>query len=221
MLRLRSLSLRVVHKQTAASSSTSPASTGQHWLTTGSPSPMWTNPPRRSTQAPSFNVSMGHVWAVPGGGGHGVPLGGLVTGGTVTGGTVIGGTVTGGRVTGGFTMGGSTTGGRVTGGFTIGGRVTGGFTIGGRVTGGLMGGTVTGGNVIGGLTVGGVMGCLGFFTFGGLVILGGLGFLGVLCFGGLPPPQYPQPRMGVTEEMKSMQMSKRAEILEDSIFMGL
>jgi hypothetical protein len=72
------------------------------------------------------------------------------------------------------------------------------------------------------------MGCLGFFVLGGLMgclgffILGGFGSLGV-CFGGgqLPPPQYPQPRMGVAEETNSMQMNKRAEILEDSIFLGL
>jgi len=135
------LILRVVHKQTAASSSTSPVRTGQHWFTTGSPRPMCTSPPRRSTQAPSFSVSIGHVSLGDGGGGHGFPFGGfVVTGGTVIGGTVTGGSVTGGSVTGGFTIGGTGSGGRVTGGFTI-------------------GGTGSGGSVIGAL---GVLGCLFF-----------------------------------------------------------
>ncbi|CAN6564087.1 unnamed protein product [Malus baccata var. baccata] len=229
MLRLRSLILRVVQRHTAASSSTSPCSTGQHSFTTGSPCPTWTNPPRRSTQAPSFNVSMGHVF--PGGGGHGVPglggfvaggppmtggiipggiiggrvtgglMGGIVTGGIVTGGFTMGG-ITGGRVTGGL-MGGIVTGGIVTGGFTMGGIVTGGFTMGGImggiVTGGLMGGIVTGGLTMGGIVTGG-------FTMGGTVT-------GGLCFG---LPQVPQPRIGEAEEMKSKQMRKRAWSLLDS-----
>ena len=115
MLRLRSLIFRVVQRHTAASSSASPCSTGQHSFTAGSPSPMWTNPPRRSTQAPSFNVSMGHVsleagLGFPGGGGHGVPgLGGFVTGGLTMGGIVTGGLTMGGTVTGGtLTPGGLT-----------------------------------------------------------------------------------------------------------------
>ena len=132
MLRLRSLSLRVVQRHTAASSSTSPWSTGQHWLAAGSPTPTWTNPPSRSTQAPSLRVSMGHV-ACAGdlGGGHGVfppfpgvvgglSTGGIIPGGFTMGGTVMGGTVTGGTVTGGLTMGGTEMGGRVTGGLTTG-----------------------------------------------------------------------------------------------------
>ncbi|EOY31170.1 Uncharacterized protein TCM_047111, partial [Theobroma cacao] len=189
MLRLRSLSLRVVHRQTAASSSTSPERTGQHSFTTGSPITMCTNPPRRSTQAPSFSVSIGQV-AVAGGGGQDFPLGGVVIGGTVTGGRLMGGFtiggINGGRLIGGFTTGGSVTGGTVTGGFTI-------------------GGTVTGGKLIGGLTMGGmVMGPLGDFP------------LGFLCFGG-GLPQVPQPRIGVAAEMKSMQMRSRAEILVLSI----
>ncbi|CAI9787383.1 unnamed protein product [Fraxinus pennsylvanica] len=148
---------------------------------------MCTSPPSKSTQAPSFNVLIGHVAggaAAGGGGGQGVPfpLGGLSTGGTVTGGVTIGG-----RVTGGLTIGG-----RITGGLTIGGRVTGGLFIGGRITGGL----TFGGRVPGGLTLG--------------------GFLGFLCFGG-GLEQYPQPRMGVAEEIKSMEIKRKAVILEDSM----
>lgn len=108
----------VVHKHTAASISTRPCSSGQHWFTTGSPSPMWTSPPSKSTHAPSFNVSIGHV-AGPAGvgtwpGGHGTLEGGpTMTGGfPMTGGTVTGGfPMTGGMVTGGFPM----TGGRMMG----------------------------------------------------------------------------------------------------------
>lgn len=75
MLRLRTLSLRVVHKHTAASSSTSPASTGQHSFAAGSPSPMCTSPPRRSTHAPSLRASIGQVSAGGGGGGQGLTAG--------------------------------------------------------------------------------------------------------------------------------------------------
>jgi hypothetical protein len=145
-------------------------------------------------------------------------IGGRVTGGRVTGG-LIGGRVTGGRVTGGF-IGGRMTGGRVIGGFTMGGRVIGGFTIGGSV----IGGFTIGGRVIGGFTIGGRV--TGGFTIGGRVtggLMGGriMGPLGVLplglCFlGGFP--QYPHPRIGVTEEMKSMEMRRRAVNLEESIF---
>ena len=128
-----------MHKQTAASISTSPWSTGQHSFTAGSPSPMCTNPPNRSTQAPSFSVSMGHV-SVIGGDGQGFPEGGFpVTGGSVTGGfPITGGSVTGGTVTGGFPI----IGGSVTGGFTMGGRVIGGVMTGGRVMGPLGGFTL-------------------------------------------------------------------------------
>ena len=94
-------------------------------------------------------------------------------------------------------MGGVSTGGTVTGGTVTGGRVIGGFTIGGRV----IGGFTTGGRVIGGFTVG---------------LFGPLG----LCFeGGLP--QEPQPKMGVAEEIKSMEMKRRALNIEDSILLFL
>ncbi|GER51606.1 tRNA-splicing ligase RtcB homolog [Striga asiatica] len=86
------LSLRVVHKQAAASNSTSPDSIGQHLFTAG---PMWTSPPSRSTHAPNFRVSMGQP---PLAGGS---LGTVVTGGlgfTVTGGTGNLGTTTGEQV---------------------------------------------------------------------------------------------------------------------------
>ncbi|KAK3039997.1 hypothetical protein RJ639_027187 [Escallonia herrerae] len=205
------LSLRVVHKQTAASSSKSPPIMGQHSFAAGSPNPTCTNPPRRSTQAPSFSVSMGHVATFAGGGGQGFP-GVPVDGGLRMGGSVTGGRVTGGRVTGGFMIGGRT-GGRVIGGFTIGGRTTGGFTIGGRTT----GGRVTGGFTMGGRTTGGRV--IGGFTIGGRT-MGPLGVLGFLCLGwGLE--QVGQPRMGVTEEMKSMEMRRRAESLEGSISRAL
>ncbi|KAF1864599.1 hypothetical protein Lal_00039228 [Lupinus albus] len=52
---------RVVQRHTAASSSTSPCNKGQHLFTLGFPMPICTNWPRRSTQAPNFSVSMGHV----------------------------------------------------------------------------------------------------------------------------------------------------------------
>jgi hypothetical protein len=56
---------------------------------------------------------------------------------------------------------------------------------------------------------------------GGRVIgpFGGCPMGGDLCFGG-GLPQYGQPRMGVAEEMKSMEMRKKAYILEESIFLG-
>ncbi|RCV22206.1 hypothetical protein SETIT_4G202300v2 [Setaria italica] len=184
----------VVQRHTAASSSTSPSSTGQHLFTTGSPSPTCTRPPSRSTHAPSFSESAGQVGddgvvgVEGGGGGHGVtggPVtggvvdGGPVIGGTVTGGPVIGGTVTGGPVIGGYVTGGPTTGG-VVGGPVTGGRVTGGPTTGGRVTGGATtGGRVTG--PLGGPTTGGREGPLGGLGFLGLVLGGcdGLGALGL------------------------------------------
>lgn len=61
MLRLRSLSLIVVHRQIAASSSSNPCNTGQHICSTGFPIPICTKPPRTSRQSPSFNASIGHV----------------------------------------------------------------------------------------------------------------------------------------------------------------
>jgi hypothetical protein len=107
----------VVQRQTAASSSTSPSSTGQHLFTTGSPSPTCTSPPSRSTHAPIFRESAGHVadeggvGVAGGGGGHGTllpPPGGYVPGGgMVEGGPVVGG----GYVTGGWMIGGGVVGG--------------------------------------------------------------------------------------------------------------
>ncbi|KAL4571449.1 hypothetical protein LXL04_018209 [Taraxacum kok-saghyz] len=60
-LRFKRLTFRVVHTQTAASSSAYPPITAQHLFSLGSPNPMSTNPPRRSTQALNFRVSIGHV----------------------------------------------------------------------------------------------------------------------------------------------------------------
>lgn len=106
MLMLRSLALMVVQRQMAASKSTSPWSTGQHVALALLPIPMCTRPPRTSTHAPSFKVSMGHVSCAlggdgDGGGGHGVSVGGGF-GVTVGGG---GGTTTGGfGVEGGLGM---------------------------------------------------------------------------------------------------------------------
>jgi len=59
-LTLSSFRRIVVHKHSAASNSATPCMSGQHWLTTGSPMPMCTNPPNKSTQAPTFNASNGH-----------------------------------------------------------------------------------------------------------------------------------------------------------------
>eukprot|EP00268_Persea_americana_P021354 TRINITY_DN212_c0_g1_i4.p1 TRINITY_DN212_c0_g1~~TRINITY_DN212_c0_g1_i4.p1 ORF type:complete len:133 (+),score=25.26 TRINITY_DN212_c0_g1_i4:513-911(+) len=108
-LMLRTLALMVVHKQTAASKSTSPWSTGQHVSLALLPIPMCTRPPNKSTHAPSLRVSMGHVsWPVGGGGGHGFSLGGDgglgTTGGYTTGG--VGGLTGGVGTTGGYTTGG-------------------------------------------------------------------------------------------------------------------
>lgn len=166
---------------------------GQHSFAAGSPSPICTNPPSRSTHAPSFSASIGHVATggdtAGGGGGHGVPGGLGLTGGS---------TGTGGRGIGGRVIGGLVIGGRITGGLTIGGRVTGGFTIGGRVT---------GGRVVG---LGGDFGVLGL----GL----GLG-LGLWWWEG-SLPQGTQSRIGVAEEMKNMEMRRRAVslVVEVSIF---
>lgn len=54
------LALRAVQRQTAASRSANPSSKGQHLPEEG-PTARLTSPPRRSTQAPSFNVSLGHL----------------------------------------------------------------------------------------------------------------------------------------------------------------
>uniref|UniRef100_A0A6N2JYU1 Uncharacterized protein n=1 Tax=Salix viminalis TaxID=40686 RepID=A0A6N2JYU1_SALVM len=100
MLRLRSLSLILVQRQTAASSSSNPLSTGQQTFSTGFPNPICTSPPSTSTQAPSFNELIGQVgWVVGGGLATGVlpppppppePGGGVITGGYVTGGAITG-----------------------------------------------------------------------------------------------------------------------------------
>nr|XP_018678508.1 PREDICTED: uncharacterized protein LOC108952280 isoform X4 [Musa acuminata subsp. malaccensis] len=125
----RTFSLMVVHRHTAASISTSPCSKGQHWFAAGSPAPMCTRPPRRSTHAPILSVSTGQVGDAGGLVGGGAVTGGFpMTGGTVMGGTVIGGLPrTGGTVMGGLPM----TGGTVMGGTVIGGTVMGGIVIGG------------------------------------------------------------------------------------------
>lgn len=68
MLRLSNLSLIVVQRQIAASSSSKPCSTGQHTFSTGFPSPICTNPPSTSTHSPNFSAFIGHVGIVVGGG---------------------------------------------------------------------------------------------------------------------------------------------------------
>nr|AFK41124.1 unknown [Lotus japonicus] len=117
ILMLRSLALMVVQRHTAASKSTSPASTGQQVCLALPPIPMCIRPPKRSTHAPSFKVSIGHVGCAGGGdgttgggGGLGVSVGGL--GGVTTGGVGVGGVTIGGVGVGGVTIGGDgTTGG--------------------------------------------------------------------------------------------------------------
>nr|XP_018678507.1 PREDICTED: uncharacterized protein LOC108952280 isoform X3 [Musa acuminata subsp. malaccensis] len=153
----RTFSLMVVHRHTAASISTSPCSKGQHWFAAGSPAPMCTRPPRRSTHAPILSVSTGQVG----------DAGGLVGGGAVTGGfPMTGGTVMGGTVMGGLPM----TGGTVMGGTVIGGLpMTGGTVMGGTV----IGGTVMGGIVIGGFPVEGGFGLWCCLYLGGLDLDGG------------------------------------------------
>ncbi|CAA6661453.1 unnamed protein product [Spirodela intermedia] len=89
MLRLRSLSLMVVQRHTAASSSRSPPRMGQQWFAAGSPTLTLTSPPRRSTQAPIFRESTGQESGAAGGGGQGA-VGGVTTGGGRTGGTTTG-----------------------------------------------------------------------------------------------------------------------------------
>lgn len=189
MLRLRAIILRVVHRQTAASNSASPEIIGQHAFAAGSPTPMCTSPPNKSTHAPSFKVSIGQVSFPDGGQGFFVPGDGFVmTGGTVTGGMGTAGIGTEGIGTAGIgTDGGMGTDGMGTEGMgTTGGSLIGGLTTGGRVMGGF---PMIGGRVMGPL--------------GDLEPEPGLTFLGGLL------PQEPQARMGEAEEMKSMQMRKR------------
>ena len=59
--------LIAVQRQTAASKSVKPVRREQHLLETGVPITMPTIPPSRSTHAPSFNVSLGHIGLVGGG----------------------------------------------------------------------------------------------------------------------------------------------------------
>ncbi|CAN1169288.1 hypothetical protein LINPERPRIM_LOCUS19722, partial [Linum perenne] len=71
----KTFALITVHKHSAASTSASPLINAQHSLEGGVPITRWTSPPRRSTQAPSFNVSFGHLG---GGAGAGIGTGGGV-----------------------------------------------------------------------------------------------------------------------------------------------
>ncbi|XP_039164915.1 uncharacterized protein LOC120291506 [Eucalyptus grandis] len=63
------LALMAVHRQRATSKSAKPSSNAQHGLDGGVPTTTLTTPPRRSTHAPSFSVSLGH--AAGGGDGDG------------------------------------------------------------------------------------------------------------------------------------------------------
>ncbi|KAB1205160.1 hypothetical protein CJ030_MR7G022012 [Morella rubra] len=66
ILIFRSLALIVVQRHTAASKSASPCSTGQHVSLALLPIPTCTRPLSKSTHAPNFRVSMGHVPCVGG-----------------------------------------------------------------------------------------------------------------------------------------------------------
>lgn len=68
MFMLSSLSLIVVHRQTAASSSSKPPRIGQQTFSSGFPNPTCTNPPSTSTQSPNFSASIGQVGIEVGGG---------------------------------------------------------------------------------------------------------------------------------------------------------
>ncbi|KAF5749597.1 hypothetical protein HS088_TW04G01567 [Tripterygium wilfordii] len=89
------------------------------------------------------------------------------------------------------------TGGVVTGGIGIFG--TGGTVTGGVVTGGI--GTGNGGKWTGGSVIGPFLG----------------GCLGCLCFGGGFPHEPQCPRIGVIEEMKSIEMKRIADTFEGSM----
>lgn len=65
------LALTAVQRQTAASKSAKPSNNAQHLLEAGDPRTTLTSP-RRSAQAPSFNVSLGHL---PAGAGVGFGFG--------------------------------------------------------------------------------------------------------------------------------------------------
>uniref|UniRef100_A0A803QIR7 Uncharacterized protein n=1 Tax=Cannabis sativa TaxID=3483 RepID=A0A803QIR7_CANSA len=179
-LTLRSLALIEVHRQTAASKSTKPLSTGQHLSFAFPPIPILTKPPKTSTHAPSFRVSMGHVSCVGDGGGH-TEGGGLgVTGSGVEGGGL--GTTGSGVVGGGFGTAGD---GVVGGGLGITGvGVRGGGTTGDGIEGGGFGTTGSGveGGGLGTTGVGVVGG--GFGTIGDGVEGGGFGTTGDGVAGG-------------------------------------
>lgn len=117
MLRLSSLARIVVQRQRAASRSAIPCIKGQQVAFACCPIPICISPPRRSTHAFSFNVSIGHVaggagTGVTGGaGGDGGRKGGVGGGGghgTWPPGGILGGPTCGGGLTkgGGLTMGG-------------------------------------------------------------------------------------------------------------------
>lgn len=101
---LRSFALIVVQRQSAASASTSPCSTGQQVSLALVPIIRCPRPPNKSTHAPSFKVLIGHVSFCfgGGGGGHGVSIGGGLIIGTIGGLGTIGGS----GLIGGYTMGG-------------------------------------------------------------------------------------------------------------------
>lgn len=69
------LALIAVHRQSAASKSAKPLINAQHLLEGGVPTIMLTSP-KRSAQAPSFKVSLGHLAGV-GEGGVGFGVGGV------------------------------------------------------------------------------------------------------------------------------------------------
>lgn len=100
---LRRFALIVVQRQSAASASASPSSTGQQVSLALVPIIRCPRLPNKSTHAPSFKVLIGHVSFRfgGGGGGHGVSIGGGLIG------TIGGsGTIGGWGLIGGYTMGG-------------------------------------------------------------------------------------------------------------------
>lgn len=74
----KTLALRAVQRQTAASRSVSPSMREQHGVFGGVPMVIPINPPSKSAHTPSFRVSFGQVaWlGLAGGGGHGFAFGG-------------------------------------------------------------------------------------------------------------------------------------------------
>ncbi len=135
-----SLALMVVQRQSVASRSASPWSTGQHVSFAPWPMPMLIKPDNKSTHAPSLRVSIGQVSCF---GGDGVTIGGGGRDGDFGGGL---------GVTGGL---GALGGLGVTGGLgALGGLTTGG--MGGLVLGGCLGGSLGGnfGGLVGGVGYG-------------------------------------------------------------------